>query len=784
MCSIPGVLAACPSHADMLKQPQWCAILSHLKERGDRIMIDLLLDCAIFVPVDGDGGNYYQISGMPISMVKPKESQSISNGRPSSSSTTSNKPSNVKFVRSRMFYNQPALNARGEVRFGLRHIHVFNRYSDASKIEHTIHVMKYIFPRHFGLHNVFTSKVDSRETTQPFKDYTLREKEITGTSNKLPKRLRGLCFDMIQQLQRRHYRCSYVELLRHYCPTENPEESEGRSITDMATEYAHVSAFSRAVLRSLIPKSFFGIPESDDALHNERHLGAFVDKFIRLRKYESLTLHDLLQGFKISSMPWLQPPNVVQDDNLSRTDFVARQILLAEALYFVIDGILIPLLRSNFHITESNAHRNRLFYFRHDVWRQLTEPALLELKSGMFQEQMATRSSRTSMTLTEAKAAARGPNASASGGTKLGSTAFGSATVRLLPKANSFRLVTNLRRRAPINRGGRTVLGRSINSLLKPVFDVLNLEKSNQPNRMGSTILHISDILPRLKAYRQRLRSLGWAQGQQLWFAKVDVNRCFDTIPQDKVMQLLECLIAQPGYHVGRYAEVRAPAMASYGDEENASKRPQAKYATYSKSSTSREDFSIVVEKDLAPGRRGTVFLPSGAPTLESRARALNLLRQHITQHTIKFDKKVYRQSTGIPQGSVVSSLICNFFYAWFEAEKLRWLVERDDSCLFRLVDDFLVISSDRNAVERFVGQMHKGDAEFGVQVKTSKTALNFDMSFEGKGMQVVSGAFPYCGMEIDSTVLDVRKAGRKTSDGEWPVIWKPTHVDTMSRFS
>ena len=92
--------------------------------------------------------------------------------------------------------------------------------------------MKYIFPRQFGLHNVFTSSVDVRETVQPFKDYTLREQEIglhqrpiqlknpslTGSPQvHLPKRLRGQAVALVKKLQKLHSRCSYAELLRHYC---------------------------------------------------------------------------------------------------------------------------------------------------------------------------------------------------------------------------------------------------------------------------------------------------------------------------------------------------------------------------------------------------------------------------------------------------------------------------------------------------------------------------------------------------------------------------------------
>lgn len=87
--------------------------------------------------------------------------------------------------------------------------------------------MKYIFPRQFRLHNVFNSTVDPNETVQPFRDYTLREHEIAqskrcagpqSSEQHVPKRLRGATFDLVRKLQKNHSRCSYHQLLKHYCP--------------------------------------------------------------------------------------------------------------------------------------------------------------------------------------------------------------------------------------------------------------------------------------------------------------------------------------------------------------------------------------------------------------------------------------------------------------------------------------------------------------------------------------------------------------------------------------
>ncbi|KAI1756676.1 hypothetical protein F4782DRAFT_277501 [Xylaria castorea] len=200
-------------------------------------MIDLLLDCAIFLAIDVGTNNVCQISGRTLSSVPLYVSVS------SKETSIVRTSSELVFIRSRMFYAKPALNTRGQVQFGLRHIHVLNRspfqqLEEGGDLEirtrfiqqndvHTLKVMMYIFPRQFGLHNVFTSTVDPKETSQRLKDYTLREEEIYKEFGRLgdnrvhmktPRRLRGRAKDLVRRLQVLHQRCSYSRLLQHYCP--------------------------------------------------------------------------------------------------------------------------------------------------------------------------------------------------------------------------------------------------------------------------------------------------------------------------------------------------------------------------------------------------------------------------------------------------------------------------------------------------------------------------------------------------------------------------------------
>jgi telomerase reverse transcriptase len=86
------------------------------------------LDCSIFSQVAAGRENFQQLSGIPVSdfdyHLAPTTDTNpgcISN-KGKQQVETARSPSEIAFVRSRMLYARAALNARGLVHFGLRHI--------------------------------------------------------------------------------------------------------------------------------------------------------------------------------------------------------------------------------------------------------------------------------------------------------------------------------------------------------------------------------------------------------------------------------------------------------------------------------------------------------------------------------------------------------------------------------------------------------------------------------------------------------------------------------------
>lgn len=240
------------------------------------------------------------------------------------------------------------------------------------------------------------------------------------------------------------------------------------SIFGLATPPSNISAFCQAVLKKIVPSGFWG--SGSIAEHNESTFLKNVDRFISLRRFEGMSLHEVTQGMKVSrklmwvhgihlannkkitEIDWLAPP-WLRSDKTSQTDIQKRRELFTEFVYFLFDSILIPLIRSNFYVTESNVHKYRLFFFRHDVWRFVAEPAMASLKSKMFSEVDLSQAHKI-----------------------LESRALGYSQVRLLPKMTGMRPIMNLRKRIAVP-GRPKELGPGINRILAPAHTILQLEK-------------------------------------------------------------------------------------------------------------------------------------------------------------------------------------------------------------------------------------------------------------------------------------------------------------------
>ncbi|KAM6484038.1 hypothetical protein HDV62DRAFT_311680 [Trichoderma sp. SZMC 28011] len=119
-----GIFSLYPNfHVMALREAPWPQLLALLGQAGERVMINLLSECSVFLKVDAGLDNYLQITGIPIS-----ELDAISLDQ--NSKPQIRKPSDITIVRSRIFYAKPATTAKGLVQAGFKHI----RWSNCLRI--------------------------------------------------------------------------------------------------------------------------------------------------------------------------------------------------------------------------------------------------------------------------------------------------------------------------------------------------------------------------------------------------------------------------------------------------------------------------------------------------------------------------------------------------------------------------------------------------------------------------------------------------------------------------
>jgi hypothetical protein len=125
-------------HVERLKGDAWAGLTKLVGSKGTVTLIQLLQNCGIFIPLENEKNNLMQISGIDLSELRIIDKHNPTGGSKThggialvTSNTGSNEVSSardtnslntIRFVRHRILYRKPDLNAKGGAYFGLPHI--------------------------------------------------------------------------------------------------------------------------------------------------------------------------------------------------------------------------------------------------------------------------------------------------------------------------------------------------------------------------------------------------------------------------------------------------------------------------------------------------------------------------------------------------------------------------------------------------------------------------------------------------------------------------------------
>ncbi|XVF00145.1 hypothetical protein REPUB_Repub03eG0259900 [Reevesia pubescens] len=501
-----------------------------------------------------------------------------------------------------------------------------------------------------------------------------------------------------------------------------------------------VLAFICAVCRSIVPPDLLGIPS------NWRILSSNIFKFIRLRRFEKFSVKQCLRQLKPSDFPFLSK-NGKEQKKFSETSCSVHDIkhkLFVNWIFWFFSSLVVPLVQANFYVTESEHGKHDVFYYRKPVWEKLTESAITCLKDQSYLE------------LDEAAVRAI-----------LDKRPFGFSRLRICPKQNGVRMLANLKASSRMleegssskyrcswmhkNSKARTRKVRpkhfkSVNSELRATHAVLKGLLLKEPEKLGSSVFDYNDVYRKLCPFVTTLKNASTTM-PGVFVVVGDVSKAFDSIDQDKLLSMMEDVIVEDQYNLQQIRQVACSSKCLW-DRDNlmlANETVNTGFANL---------MSSVPFRSL-PG----ILVNQGCSSLILKEELFSNLYEHIKRNVLQLDNKFYLQKMGIPQGSVLSSLLCSLYYGHMDKHVIFPYLEKtcepavenlsrrcnvldssdaqgssEDAIIFpptclllRFIDDFLFISTSKEQASGFLSMLLRGFPDYNCYMNEEKFCLNFD---------------------------------------------------------
>ncbi|KAK4512822.1 Fe2OG dioxygenase domain-containing protein [Mucor velutinosus] len=532
-----------------------------------------------------------------------------------------------------------------------------------------------------------------------------REFNSRNKTKKFLKRCQSVQ-NIVKEIQTRHNRMHCSQILKRRCPKKMLIDN----ITRAATPHYEVFEFVKELIRRTFPLEFWGSQHNLDIIYRA------TKHFISRRRFEKLSMTEIMHEFKVLDCKWLAPS---QKQRIVPTDLQKRKAILQQAFYWFFNDFIMPTLKSFFYITEHSKHGKEAFYYRRDTWHSIIAPSMEKLIETNYFKEMRD----TEMDL-----------------------GLGAGKIRFVPKERGLRMITNMKTatRLVSSTTDESFQEQKVNpnARLETALNVLHYEMERNSDIMGSSVLGRHSLYKRYKSYIKTVLPTT----SKFYFVKVDISNCFDNIDQSRLLAILEDILKSGQYLCKSIASVRPFAgkflqksLQSYGSSDEA-----ASFSKFGRKS-----------KDIRPG---SILVDQGSYTFTDTQELYYLLKENIASSAVKFGDKYYKRQHGIAQGSRLSTLLCSFFFGRLEQEKLAYLKEDKQGILFSYIDDFLYITKDKNYAVRFLDTMTTDLSDFRVSVNKDKCVTNLynDMS-----------EFSWIGMIFDTKTLNVHidKSKRQRSD-------------------
>ncbi|XP_040540215.1 telomerase reverse transcriptase isoform X2 [Gallus gallus] len=498
---------------------------------------------------------------------------------------------------------------------------------------------------------------------------------------------------------------------------QHPAEGSDPLLRELLRQHSshwQVYGFVRECLERVIPAELWG------SSHNKCRFFKNVKAFISMGKYAKLSLQQLMWKMRVNDCVWLRLAK--GNHSVPAYEHCYREEILAKFLYWLMDSYVIELLKSFFYITETMFQKNMLFYYRKFIWGKLQN---IGIRDHFAKVHLRALSSEEMEVIRQKKYF---PIAS---------------RLRFIPKMNGLRPVVRLSRVVEgqkLSKESREKKIQRYNTQLKNLFSVLNYERTVNTSIIGSSVFGRDDIYRKWKEFVTKVFESG-GEMPHFYFVKGDVSRAFDTIPHKKLVEVISQVLkpeSQTVYGIRWYAVIM---ITPTGKARKLYKRhvstfedfiPDMKqFVSKLQERTSLRN-AIVVEQRFLLNCYSLIL--QCLTFNENSSTLFTFFLQMLHNNILEIGHRYYIQCSGIPQGSILSTLLCSLCYGDME-NKLLCGIQKD-------------------------GTIAAGIPEYGFLINAKKTVVNFpvdDIPGCSKFKHLPDcRLISWCGLLLDVQTLEV----------------------------
>lgn len=526
------------------------------------------------------------------------------------------------------------------------------------------------------------------------------------------------------------------------------------NLFEIATPLSSVCRFVISVCKKMFcTKDFLG---------SNKNISKFlsaVNSYMNLGRGENLTIDQLTSKIKTTCIPFMAQASF-------QLNTQPKNILRA-FIYWIFTEFINPLVAVCFYVTEGEGHGSQLLFYRKPVWSVLMKMGKKQLNLSFSQLPPSDNSNKQYQDV---------------------------PLVRFVPKKKSLRPITNMnvRSRRPLTK---KFINSPQKSSLYNLLNVLRKLSSENPSLIGFGAFGLDDIYEKIKSFRRSpavLDALKSGPGN-LYIAAVDIEKCFDNINTRILYNVVRDLLRPKRNQSATQTPVFYAHNTVENDdifstqEESPNESLIHRYSVVHKINSMEKVFTknlriLTSPGDLTPFSDAAHEISANYhdavisdyvvyPTV-STDEMLDVLRTHLFNHVVNFScdgqSSFYTQIKGIPQGSILSPLLCNLYYGHLEsscfgsAEQIQKVGLDGRTLIIRLMDDYFAVSVDKDCIFNFLSTMYLQFKTFGATVNPDKSRVNFDCSFSYDGsMKVVdkildNSKMPWCGLLVDTNKLEI----------------------------